>query len=196
MAALLPHSSLVAVPGTGHSVYGSDLTGCSILALDKFFANKPVRTTCRKRGGRLRPDGPIPHSLRDLHPAAARGKAGRTVTAAARTVFDVLEQAADSLLTDPLGIIRGGGLRGGWYHETTNAIVLHNVTYVEGVRVSGLLTEGGNARLVVSGPSAARGRLRLVRYRVIGVLGAHPVSGRIRSLSNPALAAVSRHLSR
>jgi pimeloyl-ACP methyl ester carboxylesterase len=196
MAALLPHASLVVVPGTGHSVYGSDLTGCSDRALGQFFAAKPVRTTCNRAGGRLRPDGPIPRSLRDLRPVAAHGKAGRTVAAAARTVYDVLEQAADALLTNPLGIIRGGGLRGGWFHETSNAVRLHGVVFVEGVHVSGDLREGGNASLVITGPAAATGHLRFVHGRAIGVLGGKRVNGRIRSLSAPAFAAVSRHLSR
>jgi pimeloyl-ACP methyl ester carboxylesterase len=196
MAALLPHSSLVSVPGTGHSVYGSDLTGCSDRALGQFFAGKPVRTSCKHRGGRLRPDGPIPHTLRDVRPAAARGRAGRTVAAAARTVYDVLEQSADALLVDPLGIIRGGGLRGGWFHETPNSIRLHDVVFVQGVHVTGDVTEGGNAKLVISGPAAARGRLRLTHGRAIGVLGGRRVDGRLRSLSNPAFAGISRHLSR
>jgi pimeloyl-ACP methyl ester carboxylesterase len=196
MAALLPHSSLVSVPGTGHSVYGSDLTGCSDRALGRFFAAKPVGTTCKRRGGRLRPDGPIPHALRDLRPAAARGKPGRTVAAAARTVYDVLEQSADALLVDPLGIIRGGGLRGGWFHETRNSIRLRGVVFVQGVHVSGDVMEGGAARLVISGPAAAAGHLRLGHGRASGVLGGRRVNGRIRSLSSPAFAAVSRALTR
>src|SRR5438552_649219 len=74
-AALLPHSSLVVVPDTGHSVYGSDLTGCSDRALGEFFAGKAVRTNCKHaRGGRIRPDGPIPHTIRDVRPAGAPGK--------------------------------------------------------------------------------------------------------------------------
>src|SRR5204862_3946936 len=68
MAALLPQSTLVAVPGIGHSVLGSDLTPCSDRALQAFFAEKPIQTRCR-RPARIHPDGPIPDSLRDLNPA-------------------------------------------------------------------------------------------------------------------------------
>jgi pimeloyl-ACP methyl ester carboxylesterase len=198
MAALLPHSSLVSVPGTGHSVYGSDLTGCSTKALVQFFKGRKVGTSCKRRGGRIRPDGPIPHTIRDVRPVAAPGNRGRTVTAAAQTVFDVLEQSADGLLVDPFGIIRGGGLRGGWFHETRNSIRLHDVELVKGVRVSGDVTEGGRASLRIRGGAASAGHLRLAHGRAVGVLGGRRVNGRVRSLSDPAgsaaLAAVSRHL--
>ncbi|HYZ27929.1 MAG TPA: alpha/beta fold hydrolase [Thermoleophilaceae bacterium] len=191
MAAALPHSALVTVPGVGHSVFGSDLSGCSDRALKAFFANHPIQTSCHRRYGRIRPDGPIPSSLRQVKPAATRGRRGRTVSAAARTVFDVLEQSADSLLTDPLGLIRGGGLRGGRYFETRSTIELRNVVYIPGVRVNGAVTEGGAARLTISGRKATHGHLRIRGGRVSGVLGGRRVSGRIRSLAEPARTAVA-----
>src|SRR3954451_6315523 len=196
-AALLPHSTLIAVPGVGHSVYGSDLSGCSDRALKAFFADKKVNTKCRRTNGRIRPDGPIPGSFKDLRPAAAAGKQGRTVTAGILAVFDPLEQSADSLLSNPLGVIHGGGLRGGRYFETRTTIRLRNVVYVPGVRVSGDVTEGGNATLRIEGGKAARGHLRLRAGRATGVLGGKRVSGHYNSLAEPAkaaTAAVSRHL--
>jgi pimeloyl-ACP methyl ester carboxylesterase len=199
LAALLPHSSLVSVPNTGHSVYGSDLTGCSDRALRNFYLNRPVAKACARRGARIRPDGPIPHSMKDVKPAAARGKRGRTVSAAALTVFDVLEQSADSLLSDPLGIIHGGGLRGGRYHETATSIRLLKVVFIPGVTVSGDVREGGVSTLRISGPKAAAGTLHLGHGRAVGVLGGRRVKGHIGPLSRPAIAAlarVSRHLSR
>jgi pimeloyl-ACP methyl ester carboxylesterase len=199
LAALLPRSSLVAVPGVGHSVFGADLTGCSDRALRAFFTDKPINTNCRRRHGRIRPDGPIPASFRGIKPAGASGKRGRTISAAALTVFDVLEQSADSLLTNPLGLIRGGGLRGGHYFETRTTIALRNVVYVPGVRLNGHIGEGGTARLTISGGNAAHGHLHFRGGRVTGALGGRPVSGRIFSLAEPAeaaSAAVSRHLGR
>jgi pimeloyl-ACP methyl ester carboxylesterase len=199
LAALLPGSSLVAVPGVGHSVFGSDLTGCSDRALRAFFTGKSINTNCRRRSGRIRPDGPIPASLRSIKPAGVSGKRGRTISAAALTVFDVLEQSADSLLTNPLGLIRGGGLRGGRYFETRTTIALSNVVYVPGVRLNGHIGEGGTARLTISGGHAAHGHLRFRGGRVTGVLGGRLVSGRILSLAQPAeaaSAAVSRRLAR
>jgi pimeloyl-ACP methyl ester carboxylesterase len=196
-AALLPHSSLVVVPGTGHSVYGSDLTGCSDRALGAFFSGRKVSTACKRAHGRLRPDGPIPQRLSQVRPAAAGGKRGRTVSAAALTIFDVLEQSADSLLSDPFGIIRGGGLRGGSFHETRTSIRLRDVVFVDGVHVSGDITDNGRAALTVRGPAAAAGQLHFVHSHVTGVLGGRRVDGHIRALSQPAaLAAVSRHLRR
>jgi pimeloyl-ACP methyl ester carboxylesterase len=199
LAAVLPQSTLVAVPGVGHSVYGSDLSGCSDRALKSFFADKKVNTNCRRTQGRIYPDGPIPASLKQLKPAAAPGNRGRTVSAAALTVFDVLEQSADSLLSNPLGLIRGGGLRGGRYFETRTTIALRNVVYIPGVRISGAVTEGGGATLTIAGGKASRGNLRFRAGRVTGVLGGRPVSGRIRALAQPARAAaatVSSHLGR
>jgi pimeloyl-ACP methyl ester carboxylesterase len=198
VAALLPQSTLVTVPGTGHSVFGADLTGCSTRALRAFFADKKIQTHCRRKG-LIRPDGPIPNSFKELKPATTSGKRGRTVSAAALTMFDVLEQSADSLLSDPFGLIRGGGLRGGRFFETRTTIALRNVVYIPGVRVNGAITEGGGANLAIAGSKASRGHLRFRGARVSGVLGGHPVSGRIRSLSEPALAAsaaVSKHLGR
>jgi pimeloyl-ACP methyl ester carboxylesterase len=196
MAALLPHSSLVSIPGQGHSVFGSDLTGCSDRALAAFFGGRTVSTNCKRRQGRIRPDGPIPGSMREVRPAAAKGKRGRTVAAAALTVFDVLEQSADSLLSDPLGLIRGGGLRGGRYFETTRSIVLRDVVYIPGVHVTGAVSQGGSATLKISGKPASAGHIRIAHGRVTGVLGGTRIRGRIGSLSAPAgaIARVSSHL--
>lgn len=198
LAALLPRASVVSVPGTGHSVLGSDLTGCSERALGAFFAGRKVAAACRRaRGGTIRPDGPIPSSFAELKPAAVSGVRGRTVSAAALTIFDVLEQSADALLSDPFGLIRGGGLRGGRFFETRSSIRLQNVVYVPGVVVTGEVEEGGTATVRISGVRAARGTLRFRGNRVQGVLGARRIRGRIRSLSQPAraqMARVSRHL--
>jgi hypothetical protein len=191
LGALLPQSTLLAVPGTGHSVLGADLTRCSDRALKAFFADKQIQTTCRRRG-RIRPDGPIPASFKGLRPAAAAGDPGRTVSAAVLTVFDVLEESADSLLNDPLGLIRGGGLRGGHFFETLNSIALRNVVYIPGVRVSGLVGERGGARLTIAGSKGSHGHIRIRGGRVSGVLGGRRVNGRIRSLAEPARAGVAR----
>lgn len=198
MAALLPRASVVDVPRTGHSVLGSDLTGCSERALRNFFAGRKVADTCRRaRGGSIRPDGPIPGSFAELEPAASSGVRGRTVTAAALTIFDVLEQSADSLLADPFGLIRGGGLRGGRYFETRTSIRMQKVVYVPGVVVTGEVHEGGTATVRIAGARPARGSLTFRGNRVRGVLGGRRISGRIRSLSQPAraqMARVGKHL--
>jgi len=187
---------LITIPNTGHSVLGADLTGCSDRALKQFMTGKRVQTTCRRGHGRIRPDGPIPGSLNALRPAAASGKQGRTVAAASVTVFDVLEQSADSLLVNPLGLIRGGGLRGGRFFETANSIRLEKVEFIPGVLVSGDVAEGGAARLAVAGPRAAAGHVVIRHGRVTGVLGGKRVNGRIRSLSQPARAAAAAVLPR
>jgi pimeloyl-ACP methyl ester carboxylesterase len=199
LAAVIPGASLVTVPGVGHSVVGSDLSGCSDRAIKAFYSGKKVQTKCRRRGGRIRPDGPIPGSIKELKPAAASGLRGRTVTAATLTVFDVLEQSADSLLSDPLGLIRGGGLRDGRFFETRHSISLHNIVYIPGVHVSGELFDNGAADLTVSGGNASKGHLQIRGRRVTGTLGGQRISGRIRSLASPAreqIARISRHIAR
>ena len=196
VAALLPHSTLVAVPGTGHSVLGADLTGCSDRALKAFFANKKINTNCKRVHGRILPDGPLPAVLSDVKAAVTSGKRGRVVAASILTVFDVLEQSADALLTNPLGLIQGGGLRGGRYFETRNSIRMRDVVFIPGVHISGDITDGGAARLTVSGSESVSGHLRVRGNHVAGAIGGSRVSGRFHSLSEPAAAAavVSRRL--
>ncbi len=46
LAAAQPHSSLVVVPGAGHGVLPSDLSGCADTAVRRFFAGRPVSPTC------------------------------------------------------------------------------------------------------------------------------------------------------
>ena len=199
MAALLPHSTLVAVPGTGHSVLGADLTGCSDRALKNFFANKKINTNCRRKHGRIRPDGPIPAKLSEVKPSVTTGTRGRVVSAAALTVYDVLEQGADSLLSNPLGLIQGGGLRGGHFFETRSSIRMRDVVLVPGVSISGDITDGGGAIMRIAGSKSVSGHLRIHGNTVKGAIGGRSVSGRIRSISKPAsavLARVSSHLSR
>ena len=102
-------------------------------------------------------------------------------------------------MTNPLGLIRGGGLRAGRYFETRTTIRLRGVVYIPGVRISGDIGEGGGAALRISGGNASNGHLRFRAGHVSGVLGGRRVSGSINSLASPAstaTAAVSRHLGR
>ena len=180
-----PRSSLVVVPNAGHSVFGVDPTNCSSRALASFMSGRAVNTRCPRRG-RIRPSAAVPARLGEIAPAASAGVRGRTVAAVAMTLYDVLEQSADTLILDPLGLIRGGGLRGGRYFEGRNWIQLAGVTYVPGVHVSGRLFSGGRAEVRVRGRAAADGTLRIRGSRVTGRLGGRRVSGRIRSLARPA----------
>lgn len=188
VAGSFPRSSLVVVPNAGHSVFGVDPTNCSARALARFMAGRSVDTRCPRRG-RIRPSAAIPARIAEVPPAVAAGKRGRTVAAVAMTLYDVLEQSADTLLLDPLGLIRGGGLRGGRYFEGRNWIQLAGVTYVPGVHVSGRLFSGGRAAIRVRGRAAADGTLRIRGGRVSGRLDGRRLSGRIRSLARPARAA-------
>ena len=113
------------------------------------------------------------------------------VSAAALTVYDVLEQGADSLLSNPLGLIEGGGLRGGRFFETRNSIRMRSVMLVPGVSISGDITEGGGAMFRIAGSKSARGHLRIHGNHVAGTIGGHRVSGQIKSIAKPARAALA-----
>ena len=191
MAALLPHSTLVPIPGTGHSVLGSDLTGCSDRALEAVLRRQEVADHLPAQARAHPPRRADPRlARRGLKPAAAGGKRGRTVSAAALTVFDVLEQSADSLLSNPLGLIRGGGLRGGRYFETRTRSRCDNVVYIPGVHVSGEVSEGGASTLTISGGNGLTRPPPDPRAAASPACSAAArVNGRIRSLSQPARAA-------
>jgi hypothetical protein len=181
----------VSVPGTGHSVFGADVTGCSERALGLFFRGRKASVRCKRSHGRIRPDGPIPKALAEV---SGGGKREKTINAVGMTIFDVLEQSADSLLIDPFGYLRGGGLRSGFYYETAEAIVLRGVEFVPGVRVDGTIGQHGAADVRVSGRAASDGRLRFRGSRAAGVLDGRRVAA--NTVRSSASSLVSRHLSR
>jgi pimeloyl-ACP methyl ester carboxylesterase len=166
-AALFPRASLVAVPGTGHSVVGTDLSDCSQTALGSFFANGtagPCLTAAR-----ISPTRVDPTSLRGLKPPrGVSGKRGRTIAAVAAASADTLKQAiARGALGTPL---EGGGLRGGHFQGSLTGSVLtvqlHRLVYVPGVRVTGTIrldlasNNAPSADVSVAGRAAAKGTLR------------------------------------
>jgi hypothetical protein len=105
-----------------------------------------------------------PRSLSELDPqAGVRGRAGRTVSAVALTLIDMLDQvfSAALLVSPDQDVVHVGGLRAGYARAGLRDLELHAVEYVPGVRVAGTLRMTGGARgvLRVTGRSAARGRL-------------------------------------
>jgi hypothetical protein len=172
-------------------VFGSDMSGCSDRALARFFAGRTPSKRCKRKGGRIRPDGPIPKALSEV---TGKGKREKTVNAVEMTIFDVLEQSADSLLVDPFGTLNGGGLRAGSYYETSDALVLRGVEFVPGVRVNGTIGQHGAADVNVSGPAAAKGSLHFRGSRAAGVLDGRPITAKTGRVA--VAAAVARHLAR
>ncbi|MCW2970427.1 MAG: alpha/beta hydrolase [Solirubrobacterales bacterium] len=181
VAAMIPGSQLVRVPYTGHSVIGSDLSGCARSAVADFFAGSAVKP-CVGTVDRFPPAPRAPSGISALAPARGlRGPQGRTVTAAVGSILDarrtVLELALD-FGEVPVGVAFGG-LRGGSVRVTKAGAQLDRFAYVPGVKISGLIptslllrNSGAAAQLSVSGSAATAGRLRVqAGGRISGVLG-------------------------
>ena len=190
VAARFPRGRLVAVPGTGHDVLGSDLSPCAARALRAFFGDRRVRARCRRPPISFAPEPVAPRSLAALHaPPGLRGRRGRTVSAALATIEDVLGQSLVGVEGRD-GSIRGGGLRRGRFRLRVRGLDrlegidiaderaferalerlsielrMDRVVYVPGVRVSGTLRiaalDALSGRLRISGGPAAAGALAL-----------------------------------
>jgi hypothetical protein len=79
-----------------------------------------------------------------------------------------------------------GGLRGGHVRFAARGLVLRNVEYVPGVRVSGVLQGERRVRGALRVSGAAGGRLRLRSNRwLVGRLGGRRVSHRIPARAVP-----------
>ena len=157
VAARIPGAQLITVPNVGHSVLGSDRTGCAGAAIAGFFTGRGA-TQCAADRPAIAPTLRPVRSLGEL-PLTANlpGRVGRTVTAVLRT----REDAVVSSLAEQLGSGRRriGGLRGGTVSQTSTTVTLRRVVVVPGVVVSGRIGASGQGRLTISGSSAARGTL-------------------------------------
>lgn len=203
----LPHSSLVAVGGTGHDELDSDVTGCADRALRLFIANQPVGTPCAGRSNELGPVPLPPRALSDFRtPSDVPGRRGRTLFAVLDTADDVRLTALQVVFA---GLhVRGGGLHGGWFSGSDSlagAIRLHRYGFVPGLRVSGSVSlhidgeltgrltitgpGGANGFLVLDGKGGAKGRLggRAVHHaaNAARAAGAGPVSRRVHGPAMP-----------
>lgn len=202
VAALIPDAQLVQVPYTGHSVIGSDLSGCARSALMAFFEAAPVKP-CVRASSHFPPAPLAPTRAGALAATPGiGGTQGQTVTAAVDSILD-LRRTVIGLALDfgelPLGA-RFGGLRGGTVRITKAGADLQRFSYVPGVRLSGVIptalllkNSGAPATLGVSGPSAAAGRLRVAaRGRLTGVLGGRPVRANVSAKVKVARATAGR----
>jgi len=179
VAAQIPGSHLLVVPNVGHSVLGSDLSGCSNDALQALFAAKPVRPCpAAAAPSILRPTPLAPARLAAVAPARGNhGLPGQTLEAVLLSLSDAdreLELQAFGALAsgelEALSSLRIGGLRAGWAQTVHNKLILHDYTYVPGVSVSGQLAAGGGV-LSVGGSAAAAGTVALARASLSGALG-------------------------
>jgi hypothetical protein len=180
VAALIPDAQLLVVPYTGHSVLGSDFSGCAQAAVGAFFAGTPVQPCSTSTVDNFAPTPIAPRKLDYVRaPAGLRGKPGRTLTAVLDAVVDLDRQVVAATLQAEQELPSGssfGGLRGGYAKLTSSAAVLRNFSFVAGVGLSGTFPvkdhELQPATIRISGASAASGFVRLsADKRVTGTLG-------------------------
>jgi len=176
VAAFIPGTQRVTLPGVGHAIIGADTSGCGPRQLLRFVAGRPVRSRCPRVPTEVPATGVPPLSLERLAPAAGlSGRVGRTVSAVDATL-DFLEFAASPALD---GGGPGGGLRGGSY-SYGRGLALDGVVVVPGVRISGAERRDGTLALRVRGRAAARGAVRVTRRaRLTGRLGGRRVAARL-----------------
>jgi pimeloyl-ACP methyl ester carboxylesterase len=182
VAAQIPGSHLLVVPHVGHSVLGSDLSGCAHAGLEALFASQAIKP-CRDS---LPPIGlaPLPPARLAEVPVARgnHGVPGRTLRAVSLTLGDFGRQITLQAIGDlgsgnlgALGSLRVGGLRAGWAAMNGQAGRFHHFSYVPGVTISGRLT-GSSLELRVGGYAAAHGTLGGAPHgRLQGVLGGQRV---------------------
>jgi pimeloyl-ACP methyl ester carboxylesterase len=180
VAAQIPDAQLEVVPFTGHSVLGSDLSGCGERALAAFFAGNPVQP-CGTVANQFSPTPVTPTSLAAVHPPGALpGRPGRTLVAVLDTLLDLDRQVIGATIQADAELPSGasfGGLRGGYARLTSTALTLHRFSFVPGVQLSGSFpVRHGRlqaATVRIGGPAAAAGSVRLGGglQRAVGTLG-------------------------
>jgi hypothetical protein len=179
VAARIPGASVEVVPFTGHSVIGSDLTGCAAKALASFFAGTAVEP-CTGAKDVLAPTPVTPRRLSSIHaPSGLPGRAGRTLVAVLDTLVDLNQQVIAATLQADQALPSGasfGGLHGGYARLSRAAAVLHDLSFVAGVRLSAAFRVSHGhldpATIRIGGPAAAAGTVRLgsTSRRVSGTL--------------------------
>ena len=180
----LPHSTIVALKGSGHDALDSDITGCTAQALARFIEDVAVGHPCLNRDNGVAPTPLPPHSLNDFRSApGVGGSRGRALFAVLDTVTDARLAALQTLFA---GLqVRGGGLRGGSFSAQASfegRLRLRGYAFVPGLRVSGSLASSSGAisgTVHVSG--TANGTLKISRRgAVTGTLGGRHVRYRRR----------------
>lgn len=169
----LPGSTLVEVPGEGHSVISD--RSCAAVALGRFAHGEPVGSPCARDRPLVGP-APFPaRSVRGLRaPRGLGGAPGRTLVATQRTVRDALVVAV--AIWAGRAAFRVADLRGGSLSGDLASGMLHfrGAVFVPGVSVSGTLGLGrsGGGTLTVRGTrGAVSGSVRIDAGGTSGVLG-------------------------
>ncbi len=198
IAAAFPRGELVGVPGNGHSEAQVDATGCVRRALERWAAHRKVGDPCRGRSNAPRIAAFPASTLGALAPwPGVPGDRGRVLRAAIGALADARTSANEQLFSG-IDDQRGGGLRGGSWELVPIADValleLHELAWVPGVRVSGLIASQGGAyegSVHVRAPHGLSGSLRLVAGRgATGRLGGRRVRASAGAVRRARLARV------
>ncbi len=178
LAALIAGAQLEVVPFTGHSVLGSDFSGCATQAVSAFFAGTPVQP-CTSSSNPFAPTPITPTSVSQLHaPRGLAGRPGRTLVAVLDTIVDLDRQVTTAILQADQELPSGssfGGLHGGYARLTPSAAILRDLSFVAGIQLTGTLpVKNGQlqtATIHITGSAASPGTVRIGRgTRVTGEL--------------------------
>jgi pimeloyl-ACP methyl ester carboxylesterase len=191
LALRIPDAQFLEVPFVGHSVIGSDPTGCARAGVAAFFAGQTVQP-CTATAPQFPPTRIAPARLSRV-PGA--GRARKAANAAAETLQDIgqvfLGVAADRRKAPRVGM-QIGGLRAGTARWTATGIRLRGVEYVPGVVVSGFAhrSRQRTTTVTVSGPGAPHGTVRILADgRIVGRFGGRRVTTRVPAAASAASAA-------
>ncbi len=179
VAARIPGAQVVVVPYTGHSVLGTDFSGCAQSALKDFFSSETAQQ-CGTIHNPFAPTPITPATLGAVKPVGGlSGTPGRTLAVVLDTILDLERQVVGATLQADQELPSGssfGGLRGGYAQITSSALLLHRLSFVGGVQITGSFpVVKGHLRpadLRVEGSKAATGTVRVgASTRVSGALG-------------------------
>ena len=143
IAASYAGGRLLTIPYAGHSVLGTDPSGCSVDAAAGFLARGAAPATCPAGPRPL--ESPVANRFPRTLGSLRGSRRARSIAAGLLTVSDVL-------VNFPAEVRSIGGLRGGLATGRGRVIRLRGYEYLSGVRVSG--------RIRVSGRGTVSGRVR------------------------------------
>ena len=185
VAATIPDAQVVVVPFTGHSVLGSDLSGCAARAVASFFAGAAAQA-CPPTVDKYAPTPVTPTKLTSIHPPPGlSGRAGQTLVAVLDTIIDLNRQVIGATIQADQELPVGssfGGLRGGYARLASSAVILRRYSFIPGVELTATFQvrhgELQPTTIHVSGGEAAQGTVRLGApfQRVTGTLGGRQFS--------------------
>jgi pimeloyl-ACP methyl ester carboxylesterase len=206
IARLIPGAHLMRHRSGFQGFAGLVVDDCSQRATRRFLAGgRPG--ACQRLRSYMPVPKPLPMTLREIAPAVAPGRAGRTFAAVRMTFADgaanialrLVERLAEASREGREGrsvgevlrpTVRAGGMRGGWLalDFKSDRLRFERISYVPGVSLSGSVSNlfkgssrGLRGMLRVSGDKAARGRLTVRGDTVHGKLGGRPVRGRLHA---------------